>query len=169
MQEYVSEAVVLSKEPRGELDVRVSLFLRRFGKMTMRAKSARKITSKLSAHLEPGNVVRVRLIEKNGFQVADALKSSRLPLAPTDLHFLDRLLAEDVPDHELWELLTRGAFHWGNVLRMMGWDPAAASCRSCGRKAEVFDMRSHDFLCAACAMVSRGRADELLYIASLHT
>ncbi|MEK7212689.1 MAG: recombination protein O N-terminal domain-containing protein, partial [Patescibacteria group bacterium] len=51
MQEYLSEAVVLDAVPNGDLDLRVHLFTKKFGKLTAKVKSARKITSKLAGHL----------------------------------------------------------------------------------------------------------------------
>src|SRR3989344_9497714 len=98
MQEYVSEAVVLDKMSQGDLDNRFFLFTKRFGKLVAKAKSGRKITSKLSPHLEPGNVSFVRLIEKNGLQVGDALKAARIGAEPAQLAALNSLLSESEPD-----------------------------------------------------------------------
>ncbi|MDO8574288.1 MAG: recombination protein O N-terminal domain-containing protein, partial [bacterium] len=88
---YFNEAIVLDREPSGETDNRFSIYAKGFGKIVARGKSTRKITSKLSGHLEPGNLVKVRLIEKNGLQVVDALKSGKLGIRSADLHFLNRL------------------------------------------------------------------------------
>ena len=78
MQEYLSEAVVLDRLANGDLNGRVVFLTKRFGKLVGKARSIRKITSKLSGHLQPGNLVQVRMIEKNGLQIVDALKKSRL-------------------------------------------------------------------------------------------
>ena len=74
MQEYVTEAVVLDAVPSAELDVRVSLFTKKFGKLVARAKSVKKITSKLAGHLEPGNVVKIRLFGEKGVQQVGGAK-----------------------------------------------------------------------------------------------
>ena len=81
MTEYLSEAVVLDKETSGDLDIRVSMFTKKFGKLKVRAKSARRIVSKLSPHLEPGNVAQVRIIEKSASSCgrAEALPSCHQP------------------------------------------------------------------------------------------
>ena len=115
MQEYFSDAIVLDRLANGDLDSRIVLFTKHFGKLVAKAKSSRKITSKLSGHLEPGNLVQARLVEKNGLQVVDALKKSRLDVKPADLYFLNQLLAEAEPDSKIWELLIKNQFHWREI------------------------------------------------------
>ncbi len=152
MTEYISEAVVLGKEPTRDLDVRVSLFTKKFGKLTARARSARRITSKLSGHLEPGNVVQARLIEKNGLQAVDALKKSSLAIAPADLYFLSRVLAESEPDLRLWHALVSPSFSWSRVLGFLGWDPRGAACALCGvGETGFFDVSKQELYCRNCA------------------
>src|ERR1700734_991038 len=102
MQEYVTRAVVLDKEPRNNQDARYFLFTERYGKIAVRAKSSRKIVSKLAGHLEPGTIASVRVIEQHGSQVVDALKFARAGASITDLALLNNLLSEWQPDPELW-------------------------------------------------------------------
>ncbi len=163
MQEYLSEAVVLSAMPNGDMDTRVSLFTKRFGKLKAKAKSARKITSKLAPHLQPGNVVRVRIVEKSGLHVADALKQSSLAVSPHALHVLDGLLSEAEPDMALWVALARETFSWPEVLKALGWDPRLAECRACAAPdVPLFHIRTQEFFCGACA--SKFPQNEVLYI-----
>ena len=191
MQEYVTEAVVLDAVPSAELDVRVSLFTKKFGKLVARAKSVKKITSKLAGHLEPGNVVKIRLVEKKGLQLVDALKEKEVSINPPDLYLLNQILHEAEPDHELWELLTGGAFRWHEALRILGWDPAAADCAgphtkrastpsaqdahnarsgvgvghpstSSGNKVTAFHIKTQEFYCSACA--SKVRRNEVILL-----
>ncbi len=162
MQEYVSEALVLDKETTGVLDSRLTLFTRRFGKLTPKAKSARKITSKLSGHLEPGNLVRVRMIEKNGLQVVDALKTSRISIGLSDLYFLSRLLAEAEPEPRLWQELLTGAFSWAETLKILGWDPREAGCELCRGEPHAFGIQSQQFFCKGC--VSKLSDKELILV-----
>src|SRR5271167_182762 len=106
MQEYVTRAVVLDKEARGgHADARYSFFTERYGKIAARAKSSRKIVSKLAGHLEPGTLAAVRIIEQHGAQVVDALKFARAGISMPDLAALNRLLGEWEPDAELWQEL----------------------------------------------------------------
>lgn len=133
MREYATEGLVLQREPAGEIDWRVTLFTRDFGKLTAKVKSGRRITSKLAPHLEPLNVVMLRLIEKGGFQVADALRMSRLPQEHFSLlRFLADTTMEGGPDHALWTLIERHEVSPRRILFALGLDPRSASCSRCG-------------------------------------
>ena len=163
MQEYVSEAIVLRIGPRREADGAVVLFTRRFGKVAARLRSVRKITSKLAGHLQPGNVVAVRLIEKHGLQAVDAVKKRSLEIAPADLNFLERLLPEFEADPELWASVAKDGIRWRGVLAHLGWDPERGHCAGCrAGLAEAFATETQEFFCAACA--SKLRPDEVIYI-----
>ena len=152
MHEYYSEAVVLDTEPLGELNIRVAFFTKRFGKITARAKSARKITSKLTPHLQSGNLVAARIIEKSGLQVVDALKNRRLLHESPNLHLLSKLLPEAEADDHLWEMLISSRWNWRTVLARLGWDPGQAKCYACKTgKPDFFEVRSQEFFCSACA------------------
>ncbi|MDP3948943.1 MAG: recombination protein O N-terminal domain-containing protein [bacterium] len=170
MQEYLSEAVVLDRLPNGDLNGRVVFLTKRFGKLVGRVKSIRKITSKLSGHLQPGNLVQLRMIEKNGLQVVDALKKSQLSscgepgrtISLTELSFLGEILAEAEPEFTIWEMLVTGRFSWNMALKTLGWDPDFASCAMCSAKIGVFHPRTQEFFCKNCA--SKLRPDEVIYL-----
>lgn len=151
MQEYVTPAVSLRKYSQGDLDGRYTLFTERFGRMTGKAKSSRKITSKLAPHLEPGTMLRVRFIEAHGTQIIDALKEGSVPLSLMDLHFLGMLLPEGQPEPELWRMIAEGRFSWTAALTVLGWDPEDARCASCGtRKGMHFYIPRQEFFCDLC-------------------
>ena len=163
MQEYVTDAVILKKDPLGDLDSRYTLFTKRFGKIVGKAKSSRKITSKLAPHLEPGIVATVRFIETKGTQLIDALKSGRVALPLGDLHFLSQLLPDADPEPALWELLTDGDFKWSAALGILGWDPEGAECVVCGEKNPAcFYIVRQEFYCRTHA--SKARKDAVIYI-----
>ena len=163
MQEYFTEAFVLDREPIGELDFKISLFTKRRGKLVAKVKSARKILSKLSGHLLPGNMADVRLVERNGLQVVDALKTGTAPSAVADLRRLSALLHEDEADPHLWKQLQGGAFDWHEVLAILGWDPTHAVCAICGHShPDAFHIRGQEFFCRQCALNVLEK--ELLYI-----
>lgn len=172
MREYVTEAVVLAKEPYRDFDARYAFFTKRFGKIMGKATSARKITSKLAGHLEPGSVATVRFVERNGGsgngngmpQIADALKYGKLAATPGDLHFLNRLLPEWEADAALWDELARDGFSWERLLGILGWDLRHAVCEGCGQRQEIaaFYIPRQEFFCAACA--SKLDRDELLLL-----
>jgi recombinational DNA repair protein (RecF pathway) len=148
MQEYVTDAIVLKKDPLGDLDGRYTLFTKRFGRIMAKAKSSRKITSKLAPHLEPGIVAKVRFIETKGTQLIDALKSGRVTVPLGDLHFLSQLLPDAQPEPALWKLLTDGNFTWAAALAILGWDPADAECATCGARQPIyFYIARQEFYC----------------------
>ena len=162
MEEYVSDAVVLAKESRNEQDGRYALFTERFGRVVAKARGSRRVTSKLAGHLEPGTVTRVRFIDKGSAQIVDALKSSRIDVAPCDLDLLDDLLPEMQADPELWADLTKKQFSWNGILRTLGWDPHRAVCLLCRRSATWFFIPRQEFLCDAC--VSKMGEKKVSYI-----
>jgi recombinational DNA repair protein (RecF pathway) len=112
MQEYITDAIVLDKVDSGELDSRVFLYTKDFGKIVAKAKSLRKITSKLAGHLQPANLVAARIVEKNGVQLIDALTISRPEKRPEilkNLFLVKELAGEWQADPELWEFLDKGS------------------------------------------------------------
>jgi recombinational DNA repair protein (RecF pathway) len=161
MQEYVTDAIVLKKDPLGDLDGRYTLFTKRFGKIGAKAKSSRKITSKLASHLEPGTITKVRFIETKGTQLIDALASGRLAISIGDLHFLSQLMPDAEPEPALWELLTTGGFSWAKALAILGWDPDGAECVVCGaKKPLMFYITRQEFYCRTHA--SKARKDAVI-------
>jgi recombinational DNA repair protein (RecF pathway) len=161
MQEFVSDAVVLAKVGRNDLDHTVSVFTKRYGKIRGKTKSTKKITSKLSGHLEAGNVVKVRFVEKGGVQIVDAMKMEKLNASPRDLENMERILGEGEPDFHIWAALQR-PFNWKVILGILGWDPSEASCAICGGEAKNFYIKNQDFFCSPCA--SKVPPSELIYL-----
>ncbi len=164
---YFSEAVVLDREDANDVDGRFSVYAKGFGKFFAKAKSARKILSKLSGHLEPGSLVKIRLVGNGSFQVVDALKFGKVEISSPDLYFLDRLLPEQDFDFQIWEMLTKGSpstgsgldstssprvkFSWPVALKILGWDPEHATCEFCRLgKPAYFDLRGQGFICEEC-------------------
>ncbi len=163
MQEYVTDAVILRKDSLGDLDGRYTLFTKRFGKIIGKAKSSRKITSKLAPHLEPGIVAKVRFVEAKGTQIIDALKSRRLEMLLNDLHCLGQLLPDAQPEEDLWHLLASGGFSWARALAILGWDPEHAECIGCEAvRPEYFYIPRQEFYCNRCA--SKVRRDAVISI-----
>ena len=170
MQEYTTQAIILTKEPSGEMDVQACFLTPGAGKLTARAKSARKITSKLSAHLEPGNIIAIRLVEKKGIQITDALSEGKLSATPTDLYFLGELLPEGEPEPALWEeLMAQKTIRWAEILKLLGWDPKATKCQHCHeRTPEYFNIKNQELLCKICTKASRLDSNKVLYIGDEH-
>jgi len=152
MEEYFTEALVLDKEPIGEADSLVTLYTKELGKITARAISVRKITSKLASHLEPLNFVNARLVHKNRFQVVDALKTDRLnPDALGTLHLIKDISGEGEPDLDLWNLLKKGNFEGKLILATLGFDSQFACCSYCGvNHPSHFLTGDLEYSCQAC-------------------
>lgn len=156
MREYVGEAIVLHKDLQGELDERVVFFAKEFGKQSAKIKSGRKITSKLSPHLEPGNLIRARWIENGNLQVVDALKRERLDFSPGFLKLLCDILAEHNHDEELWNFLRDGKESSAELLTILGWSPKGALCQVCSSAPHLFGVESLGYYCADCGFKVRG-------------
>ena len=163
MHEYISDAVVLSRDTNGDLDCRFSIFTKKYGKIVVRAKSIRKITSKLSGHLMPGNIVAARVVEKNGLQIVDALKKGKIKIDYRDLNFLRGLMADFESDPGLWNLICGSGFNWVSALKILGWDPTDAICGGCDKVRPVsFNSETQEFFCKSCS--SKLPPDKLIYI-----
>ena len=161
MLEQVTDAIVLDKEYNGDADARVHLFTRSLGKILVKATSARKITSKLGAHLEPLTISTVRFVQKNHLpQIVDALRKDRLPF---DYLPILRLIKNCAPEYEqdlfLWELCSRATnlslfsdrrIMIRTVLARLGYDPQFAQCEFCGGPSTYFSLDAASFFCGNC-------------------
>jgi len=164
MIEYITNALVLDYEDWGEFDKSVYFFTKDLGKIKAKAKSARKITSKLSGHLQPLNFIKVRFVEKNGLQITDALtldrvKPSEIALAVLD--FIKEMTYEFQPDKNLWTLIKKTFQDIKNnrkisfrpLLEALGFAPKFAQCAVCeNKKVAYFSKTEQVFLCEKCAL-----------------
>lgn len=173
MTEYYTEAFVLDREGFREHDGMVHLYTEELGKVSARARGLKKILSKSSAHLEPLNFVRVRLMQmKSGyFQVIDVLphhevsvrekkKTARQCGALFSMaEFVDRMTREMHPDHYLWHIIKRlaevevdEATMYRFLLKAFGFDPQYAVCNACAHTSVSYFLHDdHGFYCATCA------------------
>lgn len=186
MTELSGEAIVLGKEDLSEQDSRVFLYVKDRGRITAKVTSARKITSKLAAHLEPLNYLTVRLISKKdawnerGFQLTDALliKSPTFSRLEADwfrkavlvFDLMAKMLPEGVYDEELWQALfdildqklmpdLRGA------LKILGFDSVFSRCELCSKNSpEYFLPVSNFFVCRSCSPFSKKSSNDFILI-----
>ncbi len=152
MFQVVTDAIVLDKEFTYDAHVRVHLFTKECGKIVGKATSARKITSKLGAHLEPLALSAVQFVQKNHLpQITDALAKRRLPPEAMPVLRMVRMLAPEYePDQELWALLAGESPSPSRVLAVLGYDPLFASCEWCGKPPSHFSLKTLFFVCAGC-------------------
>lgn len=59
---FNTEVIVLNRRPFREVDSQLSVFSKDFGKMQLVARGGRKITSKMSSHLEPLSISRIMVV-----------------------------------------------------------------------------------------------------------
>lgn len=165
MVEIMTRAIVLDKEDLAESDSRVFLYTENLGKIIAKATSARKILSKLSAHLEPGNLIDIRLVNKNSFQIIDALKLDNLPKSSEMvriLHLVKELSPEGMADNSLWEFLLNSPLNGEKALGILGFDSAFALCDSCRAvHPQHFLLQELNYRCSSCFLKS-GRPESFI-------
>ncbi len=155
MREYLTEAVVLDRELSGETDAQIFLYTKELGRITARARSVGQITSRLSSYLQPLRRITARLVEKNGFQIVDALPTGSQLIKTTEqiglLQIIRQLTSEHHPDAKLWDELAAGKPSSRHIFSILGFDPLHAACALCERKhPEYFSVRDAHYYCAGC-------------------
>ncbi|MDP3725193.1 MAG: recombination protein O N-terminal domain-containing protein [Nanoarchaeota archaeon] len=165
MSEYCTEAIVLGRrENGGGHNLFADLYTRELGRVEARVVSGRKITSKLSPHLDPGTLVFARLVHKNQFTLADTLLEERFSgvsglqyenfsrLA----HLFRYLFPFGVSDFDVWELLLKslreGEIAYTMFLSLLGYGREGALCGRCSEvETRAFFLPDQTFLCGICA------------------
>jgi DNA repair protein RecO (recombination protein O) len=162
MNEIYTRGIVLDRKDYGEIDSRITLYTQELGKITPRAKSARKINSRLSAHLEPLTFGKFRIIEKNGFQIVDALaeKNFKLEFNQDNLKIkkiisifslISELVDYQQPEPDLWNLLASNQIFGSKILKVLGFDPTHATCINCAKpKPKIFIIKDMHYICQNC-------------------
>lgn len=170
MVEYLTEAVVLGKQPDRDLDATFVFFTRSLGKIYGRAVSSRKITSRLAAHLEPGTYLRLRLARKSvaeNFRIVEAFSEAKRvsPEIIRFLIFLERMTPAYAKDEVLFmfvkQIIQNPSISektaYRGLLKIIGLDPDEAMCACCGRKKiAYFSSQDIIFLCRQCGKTKYG-------------
>lgn len=179
MHEYVTEAVTLGVKSYGEHDRWVDLYTRELGRIGARVVGGRRISSKLSPHLDVMNLVEVRLVHKNQFTVADVVTKDRFNFLRKDtqkhssalrlMHLLGFLVPESVLDVQLWHhlvySLAQAQIHHGAFLKLLGYDPLLANCENCYTKGvSYFFAADQSFLCKRCCFKLSLNLGKVVYI-----
>lgn len=170
--EIVTDALVLEKTPWKDEDFHVTLYTKALGKVMARATSARKMTSKLNAHLEPLCVVVVRLMQKSAehnavYQLGDALARETIAGRKRNdvyaqeglslLAYVNQLTPFEESDDSLWQFLH--AYMSSDaplpaykkiLLNILGFDATFASCRICAGAPSWFNGGDDAFYCDRC-------------------
>lgn len=115
---FLESAIVLKRRNMGETDRFLTLFAEKEGKIVVRAKGVRKLSSKRKSHLELFNTVRVHIHEKGHFLILGQtvllsdrsfikhdLKRLRIAFHLAEL--VERLTGEHQPARDVYQLLDR--------------------------------------------------------------
>lgn len=117
MQYYNLTSIILKREDHKENDLLITVYSKEKGKLKLFLKSAKKITSKLSGHVEPVSLVKLDVIGRRASQDqvigAQLTKSymgikadlNRLSYAGYLLELTDTLTKEENDDENIFELL----------------------------------------------------------------
>lgn len=175
MIEHFTEGIVLDRNPRGEFDGSVTIYTKDLGKVTAFTKSSRKITSKVSGHLMPGNIVRLRIVENKSTQAVDALsekpKCDMREMLPF-LYFINEIVPHGEEDLNLWHLISgivdKCHFEpetYRYMLGILGFGVEDAVCGNC-RANEIahFSMPDIMFLCTDCTDKSHLSSHEFVNV-----
>jgi len=117
MATFAVDAVVLGRRDIGEADRLLTIFSRTMGKMRVIAKGARRTTSRMAAHLEPGRESRLFLVERRSLPLITQVETSRLFVGHSPdlaelkdlfslLEITANLLDDNQRDSRLYDLLT---------------------------------------------------------------
>lgn len=176
MREYITDAIVLNREPIREFDELFTLFSRELGIIDARAISSRKSHSKFSSQLDAFSLARVRVVGEGGFTIADAALSSRFPRLRENpkafaralrvFSFLRETFPRDGVDAPVWDFFitnfSAGEISIDAFLSLLGYDAQHAVCGGCRKSPVVaFLFDDHSFRCAGC--VSKIPQSRLLY------
>lgn len=118
MSVYQTEAIILKREDIGEADRSYIVYSKDFGKLRATAQGIRKITAKLTGHLEPFNLSWLELVTKRSGRVTitTALSNDRLfkgglpaqaALAAKIADFIDKMIPQPQRDVEIWDFIGR--------------------------------------------------------------
>lgn len=113
---FQTAAIVLKKTPFYEVDNFIAVYSQDLGKIEVVARGSQKITSKLSAHLEPINLVSLEFINGKNFKVATSaqitegfqnIKSdfNKTKLVLEIFDYIDKYLSFEEQDLNFWQFL----------------------------------------------------------------
>lgn len=86
MGSYFVDAIIMSRRDVGEADRLLTIFSRTLGKQKVIAKGARRLTSRMGAHLEPGRRSKLFLVERRSWHLITQAETQHVFInAPTDL------------------------------------------------------------------------------------
>jgi DNA repair protein RecO (recombination protein O) len=115
---FQDQGIVFSKKDFKESDLLVTVYTKKYGKVLLQARGGKKITSKLSSHIEPANLVIINwVVGKNKPQLTGAVVEKTFSPVKQDykksffvlklLQLVDRLVKENIADQKFFVLLEK--------------------------------------------------------------
>lgn len=137
-----SQAIILNRSDYRESDSLITVYTKDYGKLSLIARGAKKLSSKLSGHLEPLSLVDILIIKGKGFDyIGSALGRQAFLGIKDDLNKLyftglairsfNLLVRDNEPDERLFFLLQR-------FLEVMDAYPEESLSRETGELLYVF-------------------------------
>lgn len=181
MREFYTNALVLGRKDINDYDAIIHLYTEKFGKIRAKAKSIRKITSKLSAHFQPLVFVKTRVILSglsNGFIILDGIlddftyvykTTKRIDLLPI-IDFFNDYSFDLQKDRRMWHFFRK--IFSGNydnkevsyiLLALLGIYGRGVGCIVCGSgDLNSFHKEHEGFLCKKCSL--KFNNNDIIYI-----
>jgi len=145
---YRTRGVFLRAEPRGEADEVFTLFTEHFGRIQVRGRAIRKITSKLRSGAGVFYYSEIGFIQGKQYKtLTDAVLIDKLDIDYNIAEVIDELTPKDEPDDKIWHLLTEWRvalpktygkqpsvyFMW-RLFEILGHGPQLYNCACCEKK-----------------------------------
>jgi len=191
MPTFHTTGIVLRVRDSGENDRRAVIYTQDRGKLELFVKSARRIKSKLSPHLEPMTLVDCYIVRGKIDHLAGIERTHRfggfrdslhrLGHAAWGLEVVDRLVKPDHGDPKIYDLLLSWLTFLENLehdvvpsrirlaylmslYEMLGHGPECARCVGCKNDSDnwFFSVRDGGILCDSCKGKSLGATFALL-------
>jgi len=184
---FHTEAFALKKQPWKDYGGLYVFYTKSMGKVHAVAQSSRKITSKLSAHLEPFGPTSLSLVRRNSwFRITSARRirvfenmfssGDALNSYAESLKIIDDMTRVGHPDLNLFSLLEEYFLALENftglhqslksifilrLLSVLGYCPELNSCVQCkratGATSAIFSFEKGGFLCRLCEKHGTGK------------
>ena len=115
-ESYASEALIIRRNDWRENDSRVVLYTKKFGKLSLVARGAKKMRSKIAGHIEPISLVDIMILKGKAYDYLGSaicrcahlnIKNdlNAIYFVGTALSLFDRLVKEEAEDPELFNFL----------------------------------------------------------------
>lgn len=166
------DAIILARKNYAEADRLVFAYAKEKGKITIRARGARKLKSKMAGHIEPFTEGKYSLAEGKSYYVltgAEIIRQNQTLLDNLEVYkdasylceLVEKTSVENQYHKEIYGLLSSSLIYFCksdtlqrqiilrffeyNILKIHGYGPSLFQCKSCGKKLEEQKKYSGNF------------------------